>query len=81
MLINKAIGERMTELAKERDRSVSYLARKGGLRESTATEIVRGDSKNPRITSIMRFCEGCNITLEEFFASPLFEATEEEKEE
>lgn len=80
MRINEAIGERMIELAKERDRSVSYLARKGGLRESTATEIVRGDSKNPRITSIMRFCEGCNISLEEFFASPLFETEEIEED-
>lgn len=76
MQIHEALAQRMVELAKERNRTVTELARLGGIRQSTISEILQGRSVHPRINTILLYSKGCGITLNEFFDSPLFDSIE-----
>ncbi|MFJ7954215.1 helix-turn-helix domain-containing protein [Lysinibacillus sp. NPDC096418] len=72
MNINKAIATRMAELAEERNSTITEIGRWGGLKQTTVSEIMCGRSKHPKISTIQAYCNGCGITLTEFFDSPLF---------
>lgn len=76
MQIHEALAQRMIELAKERGRTVTELARLGGIRQSTISEILQGRSVHPQINTILLYCKGCGITLNNFFDSPLFDSIE-----
>lgn len=66
MDINTAIALRMRELAKSSRKTVTELARLGGLKQSTLSEIMNGRSKRPRVDTIQLYCKGCGISLSEF---------------
>lgn len=70
--INDAVSRRMKELAYLKDLPMSEIIRRGNLNQSTISEILQARSKHPRISTILKFCKGCGITLEEFFQSELF---------
>ena len=72
MKLNDMIGERITNLCKENNLSVNRLASICGLRQSTVSNILNGNSKNPTISSIKRICDGLEISLAEFFDDPIF---------
>jgi len=76
--IHNALATRMIELADERDRTVTEIARRGGIKQSTISEILNGRSKHPKVSTIQAYCNGCGITLSEFFDSPLFKVESEE---
>lgn len=80
--INDAVSRRMKELAYLHDLKFSEIIRRGNLNQTTISEIIQTRSKHPRISTILKFCNGCGITLEEFFRSEFFRnnITEEEKE-
>ena len=71
MPINEAIGLRIIGLCKENNLSVNKLASICGLRQSTVSNILNGNSKNPTMISIE--CDGLEISLSTFFDHPLFE--------
>lgn len=70
--MHEAISNRMQELAYERRKTVTEIARDGGLKQSTLSEIMNGRSKSPSLVNILKYCAGCNITLTEFFQSDFF---------
>ncbi|MGA3675665.1 helix-turn-helix domain-containing protein [Lysinibacillus agricola] len=72
MNIHQALTIRMIQLAEERDKTVTEIARKGGIRQSTVSEIMNGRSKHPKVSTVQAYCNGCGITLSEFFDNPLF---------
>lgn len=80
--INDAVSRRMKELAYLHDLKFSEIIRRGNLNQTTISEIIQTRSKHPRISTILKFCNGCGITLEEFFTSEFFRnnITEEEKD-
>ena len=73
MHINEAIGLRIIGLCKEYNLSVNRLAVICGLRQSTISNIINGNSKNPTIMSIEKICDGLDISLSTFFDHSLFE--------
>lgn len=82
MGINEAIALRMQQLAHERYVTLNEIIKRGKLNQSTISEIMRAKSKHPRVSTIEKFCKGCNIKMTEFFDSPLFdELTEDEPAE
>lgn len=84
MKITEAIAHRMKELAYERKASLNEIIRRSGINQSTISEIVQGRSKHPRVSTIQKFCNGCGITMREFFNSEIFEnidSIEEKKED
>lgn len=76
MKIHNAIAERMRELAEERNKTVTEIGKAGGLRQSTVSEIMQGRSQHPKVNTIKQYCNGCGISLAEFFTSELFTIAE-----
>lgn len=72
MEINDMIGARITNLCKENNLSINRLASICGLRQSTVSNILNGNSKNPTISSIKKICDGLEISLADFFDDPIF---------
>jgi transcriptional regulator with XRE-family HTH domain len=70
--INEAVAKRMKELARERHVTLNTIITKGNINQSTISEIMRGNSKHPRLSTIYKFCVGCGITLSDFFDSEYF---------
>ena len=52
-----------------------------GLSQATVRDITYGVSKSPKINSLLHICEGFNITLKDFFDSPLFNNVTDEDED
>lgn len=73
MELSDMIGERITDLCKENNLSVNRLASICGLRQSTLSNILNGNSKNPTISSIKTICDGLEISLADFFDDPIFQ--------
>ena len=72
MELNDMIGKRITNLCKENNLSINRLAYICGLRQSTVSNILKGNSKNPTISSIKKMCDGLEISLADFFDDPIF---------
>lgn len=73
MELNEMIGERISNLCKENNLSINRLASICGLRQSTISNILNGNSKNPTISSIKKICNGLEISLATFFDDPIFD--------
>jgi len=58
--------------------SIHMLATICGLPPSSIKNILYGKSKNPKLLTIKMICDGLDITLGEFFATPEFDALEQE---
>lgn len=72
MDIHTALALRMTQLAKERGKKTVEIGKLAGLRQSSISDIMLGRIKHPKIDTILKYCQGCGITLTEFFNSDLF---------
>ena len=72
MRISEAISKKINKICKERNISVNKLASMSLLTQSTVEHLVNGDSKNPKLLTIIRICDGLGMSLQEFFADDLF---------
>ena len=73
MTISKAVKEKINTIIRERDLTVNKLASMSCLTQSTVENIVNGHSKNPKILTIIRICDGFNISLKDFFDDKIFD--------
>ena len=72
MKINDAISTKLLNICKDRNISVNKLATISCLTQSTVENIISCSSKNPKLLTIVRICDGLNMTLAEFFDDELF---------
>lgn len=77
--LSVAISNRISDLCKDNDLSVNKLAVICGLRQSTISNILNGNSKNPTVASLNKICRGFNISLSEFFDDPIFDMIDEQE--
>lgn len=73
-----AVKNRILQLCGERDISINRLATISALPPSSVKNILYGKSQNPKLLTIKLICDGLGITLGEFFATPEFDALEQE---
>ena len=73
MKLNEAIAARIRELCKERNMTQYKLHLVRGVPQSTLSTILNCSFPSMKVRIIYEICEGLQISLEEFFASPLFE--------
>ena len=73
-----AVKNRILQLCGERDISINRLATLSALPPSSVKNILYGKSQNPKLRTIKLICDGLGITLGEFFATPEFDALEQE---
>lgn len=78
MKLTKAMSEKINKILIENDITVNKLASISCLTQSTVDSLVNGKSKNPKILTIVRICDGLGITLTEFFDDELFKNIDRE---
>ena len=78
MLIKEAIEKRIFELCKERNMAINALANISGVSPSTIYSMLNEKSQNPGVVSLKKICDGLEITILDFFNSPLFADLEQE---
>jgi len=78
MRTKEAVAQRILELCRERNIAVNALANISGVSPSTIYSMLNKKSQNPGVVSIKKICDGLEITVREFFDSPLFDETEQE---
>ena len=74
----EAVSARILELCRERDITVNKLSTLSAVTQSTVNDIVNLRSNNPGIVTIKKLCDGLEISVEDFFDSPLFRNLEQE---
>lgn len=72
MYLSTAIKKRIYELCNERKISINKLCTISGITQSTLANINARPNTNLTVLTIMRICRGLNITLQDFFNSPIF---------
>ena len=78
MNAKQAVSARILELCKQRGIAINDLANSAGISPSTIYSILNTKSMNPGIVTIKQICDGIDISLREFFDSPVFENLEQE---
>lgn len=73
MKINDALIVRINELKEKKGYSQYKLAKASAVPETTLVSINKGRSKSIEVKTIYLLCEGLEITLKDFFDSPLFQ--------
>lgn len=73
-----AIRDRILHLCSQHDITINKLATLSALPPSSIKNILYGKSRDPKILTIKKLCDGLGITLGQFFNSPEFEALEQE---
>lgn len=78
MTTKEAVAQRIIDLCAERNIAVNALANISGVSPSTIYSMLNTKSQNPGVVSIKKICDGLEITVRQFFDSPLFDDTEQE---
>lgn len=72
MKLNRAVSEKLIKIIREKDITVNKLASICCLTQSTVDSLINGKSKNPKLLTIVRICDGLNIRLKDFFDDEIF---------
>ena len=78
MKLSRAISIKMNKLCREKNITPNKLASLCCLTQSTVQNLITGKSNNPKLLTIIRICEGLNISLKDFFDDELFGKIERE---
>ena len=78
MTTKEAVAQRIIDLCAERNIAVNALANISGVAPSPIYSMLNTKSQNPGVVSIKKICDGLEITVRQFFDSPLFDDTEQE---
>lgn len=72
MYLSTAVRNRIYELCNERNITINKLCTISGITQSTLANINFRENTNLNILTIMRICRGLNISIQDFFNSPIF---------
>ena len=78
MRVNEAVKLRILELCCKNDITLNKLSTICGITQSTLNNIISGRNATTTISTIQKICDGLEITIIEFFSSPLFNNLEQE---
>ena len=78
MNAKEAVAKRIIEICKGKEITVNELANLSGVSPSTIYSMLNSKSMNPGVVSLKKLCDGAEITLREFFDSPLFDQLDQE---
>ena len=78
MDIGIATQKRILELCEMNNITINKLSLMCGITQSTLNNIISGRNKSTTVSTIKKICDGLNITILEFFDSPLFDNLEQE---
>lgn len=78
MGIKEAVVLRFKEICKMKNIRTNELATISGVTPSTAYSMMDSRRHDLSIITIKKFCDGLDISLKEFFDSPIFDGLEQE---
>lgn len=78
MTIKFAVQNRILELCNDRGITINKLATTCGITQSTLNNIISGRNNSVTLSTLKKICDGLEITIKDFFNSPLFDNLEQE---
>ncbi|MBE6634047.1 MAG: helix-turn-helix transcriptional regulator [Ruminococcaceae bacterium] len=78
MNIGEAVKLRILELCSQYNITLNKLSTICGITQSTLNNIVSGRNNSTTVSTIKKICDGLELTIVDFFTSPLFEDLEQE---
>ena len=78
MTVKEAVVVRLQEILKERNIRFNELANLSGITPSTVYSMMDERRKELTINVIKKLCDGLEMTLGEFFSSPIFDELDQE---
>ena len=78
MSVKQAVADRFQEICKQRNIKPNELANRSGVTPSSVYSMLDPRRKEVSINLIKKLCDGLEITLGEFFSTPLFDDLEQE---
>jgi DNA-binding Xre family transcriptional regulator len=78
MRVGEAVRARILELCRTHDITLNKLSTICGITQSTLNNIVSGRNSTTTVSTVQKICDGLEITILDFFTSPLFENLEQE---
>jgi len=73
MKLNQAVSERLAQLLNEKSMTQYQLYMKSGVPKSTIGNVINCSYDSVKLRVIHEMCQGMDIGLDVFFASPLFD--------
>lgn len=80
MKAKDAVAYRIDALCRQKTITYNELAIRSGITASTVYSIFDVSRRNIGITTIMKICDGLDVTLKQFFDDSIFENVEQEIE-
>lgn len=78
MSVKDAVAQRIKVLCGERGITPNSLANISGVTPSTVYSLLDPSRREISVSTVKKLCDGLDITLGEFFASPIFDELEQE---
>ena len=78
MRVNEAVKQRILNLCKQNNITLNKLSTICGITQSTLNNIISGRNATTTVSTIKKICDGLDITIFDFFSSPLFDNLEQE---
>ena len=78
MRVSEAVRLRILDLCKQNDITLNKLSTICGITQSTLNNIISGRNSTTTVSTVQKICDGVEITILEFFSSPLFHILEQE---
>ena len=78
MRVNEAVRLRILELCRQNDITLNKLSTICGITQSTLNNIISGRNSTTTVSTVQKICDGLEITILDFFSSPLFNDLEQE---
>ena len=78
MGIKEAVVDRFQSLCQERGIKYNELATRSGVTPSTVYSMMDPRRKDVTLVTVKKLCDGLDLTITEFFATPVFENLEQE---
>lgn len=78
MRIGDAVKQRIIDLCDKENITINKLATISGITQSTINNITGGRNNSATISTIKKICDGLEISIKDFFNSPLFDELEQE---
>ena len=78
MRVSEAVKLRILELCQQQHITLNKLSTISGITQSTLNNIVSRHNATTTVSTIQKICDGLEITILDFFDSPLFENLEQE---
>ena len=78
MRVNEAVKLRILDLCKQNNITLNKLSTICGITQSTLNNIISGRNATTTVSTIKKICDGLEITILDFFSSPVFDNLEQE---